>query len=125
MPQLIEMKLNFKEDPKELRKSARATALGLAFWVRCCAGESSCRSMAGSSCWSCWRLWRFVRWCSRAGSGAGIGCRYVLLFFIVVITPLGFTLWLAGKDTLQFKRPLEAKTIGHPANDGSPPDRFF
>jgi len=39
-----------------------------------------------------------------------IGRCVLALFFIFILTPVGFVLRLAGKDALQLKRPREAKT---------------
>jgi hypothetical protein len=135
----IEMKLNFKEDPKEWRKSALLTALGLAI----------------ISSLLCWRrhlpvnVWRALlaglvlitvcailqpRWFRgwyrvslRLGfySSQFIGRCVLFLFFIVIMTPLGWVLRLAGKDLLQLKRPRNAATHWRPAKDYGPLDRLF
>jgi hypothetical protein len=133
------MKLNFKEDPKEWRKSALLAALGLAilsslmrwlkhlpekFWLAFLAAlgvVAICAVLQPR--W--FRGW--YRLSLRLGfySSQFIGRCVLLLFFIFIITPLGFVLRLAGKDALQLKRPREAKTCWRPAKDCSPLDRLF
>ncbi len=54
-----------------------------------------------------------------------IGRCVLVLFFIFIITPLGWVLRLAGKDPLQLKRPRNATTYWQPSKDCSPLDRLF
>jgi len=133
------MKLNFKEDPKEWRKSALLSAFGLALL----SALLLCRKRLPIDVWCGVQLvWAIVAICAvlqprwfrgwyrlslRLGfySSQFIGCGVLLLFFIFIITPLGFVLRLAGKDSLQLKRPHEAKTCWHQAKDCSPLDRLF
>jgi len=133
------MKLIFKEDPREWRKQALLTALGLAI----------------ISSLLCWRkhlsanAWHVVlavlavvaicavlrpRWFRgwyrlslRLGfySSQLIGHCVLLVFFIFVMTPLGIGLRWLGKDPLQLKRPREVKSYWHPAKDCGPMDRLF
>ena len=49
----------------------------------------------------------------------------LVLFFLFILTPVGWLLRLAGKDPLQLKRPEDASTCWHPAKDCSPLDRLF
>jgi hypothetical protein len=49
----------------------------------------------------------------------------LVLFFLFILTPVGWLLRLAGKDPLQLKRPGETATCWHPAKDCSPLDRPF
>jgi len=133
------MKLNFKEDPKEWRKSALLTALGLALL----SSVLRWRKHLPLNCWLAllallglvamvavlqprwFRGW--YRLSLRLGfySSQFIGRCVLLLFFIFIITPVGFVLRLTGKDSLQLKHPREAKTCWHQAKDCSPLDRLF
>ena len=133
------MKLNFKEDPKEWRKSALLTALGVAIlssllrWRKHLPvnGWLGLLALIGlvaicallRPCW--FRGW--YRLSLRLGfySSQFIGRFVLLVFFILIITPLGLVLRLAGKDSLQIKRPRDAKTYWHPSKDCSPLDRLF
>jgi hypothetical protein len=133
------MKLNFKEDPKEWRKSALLTALGLAIlssllrWRKHLPLNAWCVLLAAlgivSLCavlrprW--FRGWyRLSLWLGFYSSQF-IGRCVLALFFIFIITPLGFVLRLAGKDSLQLKRPHDATTYWHQCRICSPLDRLF
>ena len=133
------MKLNFKEDPKEWRKSALLTALGVAIlssllrWrkhlpVNCWLALLALLAVVAVCAWLQPRWFRGWYWLSlRLGfySSQFIGRCVLLLFFIFVITPLGFVLRLAGKDSLQLKRPHNVTTYWHASKDSSPLDRLF
>jgi hypothetical protein len=54
-----------------------------------------------------------------------IGRCALAVFFIFILTPLGWVLRLMGKDPLQLKRPHNAATYWHQARDGNPLDRLF
>jgi hypothetical protein len=54
-----------------------------------------------------------------------IGRCVLFVFFVLIVTPLGWMLRLAGKDPLQLKRPRGATTYWHQAKDCSPLDRLF
>jgi len=133
------LKLNFKEDPKEWRKSALLTALGLAIissllrwrkhlpvnvWgvvLAVLAIVAVCAVLQPR--W--FRGW--YRLSLRLGfySSQFIGRCVLLVFFIFILTPLGWILRLMGKDPLQLKRPPNAKTYWHPARECNPLDRLF
>src|ERR1035441_4769490 len=133
------MKLIYKEDPREWRKSALLAALGLAIL-----SSFLCwRRHLPINCWSVlaelilliiivaalrprwFRGWyRFSLWLGFHSSQFTGRC-VLLLIFIFIITPLGWVLRLRGKDLLQLKRPREAKTFWHSSKDGSPMDRLF
>ena len=133
------MKLIYKEDPKEWRKSALLTALGLAiissllrwrkhlpvdYWhaaLAVLAVVAVCAVLQPR--W--FRGW--YRLSLRLGfySSQFIGCCVLLLFFIFIITPLGWVLRLMGKDPLQLKRPPGAATCWHEAKASTPLDRLF
>jgi len=133
------MKLNFKEDPKEWRKSALLTLLGLALlssvlrWRRHLPVNIWCALLVllalAAVCTRLQPRW-FRGWyrCSlRLGfySGQFIGRCVLILLFVFVLTPLGFILRLLGKDPLQLKRPSESATCWHTSKDSSPLDRLF
>ena len=133
------MKLNFKEDPKEWRKSALLTALGLALissllrWRKHLPVNVWCGVLAlvglvavGAVLQPRWfRGW--YRLSLRLGfySSQFIGRCVLVVFFIFVLTPLGLVMRLAGKDPLQLKRPLNAATYWRPARECNPLDRLF
>lgn len=133
------MKLNFKEDPKEWRKSVLLTALGLAIlssllrWrkhlpMNCWLGLLALLGLIAICSYLQPRWFRgWYRLSLRLGfySSQFIGRCVLLLFFVFIITPLGFVLRMTGKDSLQLKRPREAKTFWRPAKDCSPLDRLF
>ena len=132
------MKLIYKEDPKEWRKSALLTALGLAIissllrwrkhlpvdgWyvvLALLAGVTVCAIL--QPCW--FRGW--YRLSLRLGfySSQFIGRCVLLVFFIFVLTPLGWMLRLMGKDPLQLKHQRKA-SYWHSARDCNPLDRLF
>jgi hypothetical protein len=133
------MKLNFKEDPKEWRKSALMTALGLAilstvlrwrhvlpanFWYAVLAALGIvvvCALLQP-------RWFRgYYRFSLRLGFYLSqfIGRGVLAVFFIFIVTPLGLVLRLAGKDPLQLKRPRDATTYWHQTKDCGPLDRLF
>ncbi|MGH7975033.1 MAG: hypothetical protein ACREC8_00065 [Limisphaerales bacterium] len=133
------MKLKFKEDPKEWRKSALLTLLGLAilsslmrwrkhlpekFWLAFLA------LLAVAAIFALLQPRWFRGWYRlslRLGfySSQFIGRCVLLLFFIFIITPLGFVLRLAGKDSLQLKRRREVKSYWQSSKNCSPLDRLF
>jgi len=57
--------------------------------------------------------------------GMVIGTILLFLFFLLLVTPLGWLLKLAGKDLLNLKREGAAKTWWHPARDNREFDRMF
>jgi hypothetical protein len=133
------MKLIYQENSKEWRKSALLAALGLAIlssflcWLRHL--SLSCWSVVAllvivvviaAVLWPRWfRGWyRLSLWLG-FHSSQFVGRCVLLLFFIFIITPLGWILRLSGKDLLQLKRPREAKTFWHSSKDSSPMDRLF
>jgi DMSO/TMAO reductase YedYZ heme-binding membrane subunit len=133
------MKLNFKEDPKEWRKSAWLTTLGLAVlssalrwrWhlpVNVWCALLVLLGLASVCAWLQPRWFRGWYRCSlRLGfySGQFLGRCALILLFIFVLTPFGFVLRRLGKDPLQLKRPPAAATYWHSSKDSSPLDRLF
>ena len=133
------MKLNFKEDPKEWRKSALLTALGLTIlssvlrWRRHLPVNvwHTLLVVFGliAVCAVLQPRWfrGYYRLSLRMGfySSQFIGRCVLVVFFIFIVTPLGFVLRLMGKDPLQLKRPHNAATYWHQARDCNPLDRLF
>jgi hypothetical protein len=133
------MKLNFKEDPKEWRKSALLTALGLALvssllrwrkhlpvnvWLALLALLGFVAILAVlQPRW--FRGW--YRLSLRLGfySSQFLGRCVLVVFFFFILTPLGFVLRLTGKDPLRLKRPSDAGTYWHSARACNPLDRLF
>ena len=133
------MKLTFKEDPREWRKSALLTALGLALissllrwrkhlpakvWLAALAVLGFVALVAVlQPRW--FRGW--YRLSLRLGfySSQLLGRAVLLVFFIFILTPLGWILRLMGKDPLQLKRPPAAATYWHTAKECNPLDRLF
>ncbi len=133
------MKLKFKEDPGEWRKSTLLTALGLALvssllrWRRHLSPNAWCAVLvvlAGVAVMALWQPRWFRGWYRlslRLGfySSQFIGRVVLLLFFFLVLTPVGLLLRWAGKDPLQLRHPPAAQTGWQPAKAASPLDRLF
>jgi hypothetical protein len=133
------MKLIFKEDPKEWRKSTLLTTLGLALlsslarWRHHLASEKWVIFLvmlaAVSLCAVLQPRWfrGWYRLSLRLGfySSQFIGRCVLLVFFIFILTPLGLILRLMGQDPLLLKPSRNAKTYWHQARSGSPLDRLF
>jgi hypothetical protein len=133
------MKLVYQEAPEEWRKSALLTALGLALLISllCWRGHLSMHHWSGLAGLILIGViaavqrprwfrgsYRFSLWLgfhSSQFAGRGI----LLLFFILIITPLGWMLRFSGKDLLQIKRPGKAVTFWHPSKESSPLDRLY
>ena len=58
-------------------------------------------------------------------SSQWLGRLILVLFFIFIITPLGWVLRLMGKDPLQLRRPQAATTYWQEAKPVNPLDRIF
>ena len=133
------MKLRFKEDPKEWRKQALLTALGLVVisgvlrWRHVLTNPIWCGVLAvlgivAVSAVVQPRWFRgYYRFSMRLGFAISqfVGRVVLLLFFVFIVTPLGWMLRLAGKDALQLKRPRDAETYWQPAKECGPLDRMF
>ena len=133
------MKLLFKEDPKEWRKQALLTALGLAILssvLRWRQVLSTHVWLAVLSVLAVIALCAFLkpswfrgyyRFSMRVGFALSqfLGRVVLLIFFFIIITPMGWVMRLIGKDPLQLKRPRDAKTYWHTAKDCGPLDRLF
>jgi len=133
------MNLNLKDEPREWRKSALLLVFGLALissllrwrhhleqrtWLVLLAVLTA--SAAAAALQPRWfRGYHLLS--MRAGFAISriLGRVLLTLFFIFIITPLGWLLRLAGKDPLQLKRPAKPKTHWHAAKDCSPLERLF
>jgi hypothetical protein len=132
------MRLKLKEDPREWRKSACLSALGLAMmssllrWRRHLRAEwwlaaLIVLALIALCAWIRPRWFRgYYRFSSRVGFAiVEVGGRAVLaLFFLIVIIPLGLLLRIAGKDPLRLKRPSSA-TRWVQSKESSPLERMF
>jgi len=133
------MKLNLKDEPKEWRKSALLAAGGLAL-VSC---VLRWRQVLGNRAWLVAlvvlalaalaallqpRWFRgYHRFSMRLGFALSqaLGRVALLLFFFLLLTPVGLLLRLAGKDPLQLKRPANADSFWRTVKAPGPLDRLF
>lgn len=133
------MKLKFKEEPKEWRKSALLTLGGVALmstllrW-RHVIGQTAWLSALGiaamlavCACLNPRWFRGYYRLSLRLGFFLGqcLGRVVLTLFFLFIITPVGWLLRLAGKDPLQLKRQNDAQTYWQEARECSPLNRLF
>jgi hypothetical protein len=133
------MRLTYKEDPKEWRKSALLTSVGLA----AISSVLRWRHIIGTKTWTiillalavaaacAWlrppwaRPWyRFSLWLGFIASETA-GRLVLAIFFILIICPLGLVLRAMGKDLLALKRPRDAATYWRNPNPSGPLDRLF
>jgi len=135
----LDMKLNLKDEPKEWRKSALLAALGLALmcsvlrWRHILATPTWLVILGALSAASIAALLqpRWFRGYHRFSMRLGVvlsqflGRVALILFFLFILTPVGFALRLAGKDPLQLKRPANADTFWRQTRDAGPLDRLF
>jgi len=133
------MKLKFKEDPGEWRKSALLAALGLAIlstlarWRRHLPANDwrALLALLGLVAICALLQPRWFRGWYRLSLQLGfyssqfVGWCVLAALFIFIVTPVGFVLRLAGKDPLQLKHPRGAKTYWHQARECNPLDRLF
>ena len=133
------MKLKFKEDPKEWRKSALLTVMGLGILSSLLRWRHHLRvdywhallallfiMAAGAILQPRW-FRGLYRLSLRLGfySSQFIGRCVLGVFFFLVLMPVGWMLRLMGKDLLQLKRPSGATTYWHSAKESNPLDRLF
>jgi Saxitoxin biosynthesis operon protein SxtJ len=133
------MKLIYKEDPKEWRKSVLLTVLavvvisGLLRWrkvipantwyiVFAVLGIVALAAMLKPRWFRCYYRVS-LRW--GFASSQFVGRCVLAALFIFIMTPLGWVFRLAGKDPLQLKRPCGATSYWHQAKDSGPLDRLF
>jgi hypothetical protein len=133
------MELNLKDEPKEWRKSALLAALGLAFIT----SVLRWRHVLGNRGWLTFlSILAIIAICAllrprwfrgyhlfsmRAGFAISriLGRVLLTLFFLFILTPVGWILRIMGKDLLQLKRPSNATTYWQPSKPSSPLDRLF
>ena len=133
------MKLNLKDEPQHWRKSALLAAFGLMLMSSLLRWRQVLTTPVWLAILSALALvlltaWLRPRWfrgyhlfSMRLGFALSriIGRVLLVLFFLFILTPVGWMLRLAGKDPLQLKRPANATTFWQPAKDASPLDRLF
>jgi hypothetical protein len=133
------MKLIYQEDPKEWRKSALLTVLGLAIlssllrwrrhWPMNAWYVLLCALGLVAACALLRPRWfrDYYRFSLRLGfyTSQFIGRCVLAIFFISILTPVGWMMRLAAKNPLQLKRPPDAATYWSQAKDCSPLDRLF
>lgn len=133
------MKLNLKDEPKEWRKSALLAAFGLALvssmlrWRQALTSRVWLLVLAALGVAALAALLRprwfrgYHRLSMRAGFAISqwLGRAALVLFFLLILTPVGLILRLAGKDPLQLQRPAKADTFWQAAKEASPLDRLF
>lgn len=133
------MRLIYKENPGEWRKSALLTALGLAIissllrwrghlpapvWQALLAllGLVAVCAVLRPRWFRGW--YRFSLWLGFYSSQY-IGRCMLLVFFLGVLTPLGWALRRMGKDPLHVRRPTGASTYWQATRPSNPLDRLF
>lgn len=133
------MKLTLKDEPKEWRKSALLAAIGLVLissvlrWRHVLANQTwlavlTVLAIVAIAALLQPRWFRgYHRFSMRLGFAISqfLGRVALILFFILILTPVGLILRLAGKDPLQLKRPANTDTFWQTAKDPSPLDRLF
>jgi hypothetical protein len=133
------MKLELKEEPKEWRKAAWMSTLGLALlssllcWRRVLpvAAWGAILGLLAALAVAAALRPRWFRGYYRFSSKLGFritriaGCVVLALFFFIVITPLGLVLRMFGKDPLRLRRPLGAESYWSEVRGKSSLDRLF
>lgn len=133
------MQLKFKEDPREWRKQALLTALGLALassllrWRKVLTSHLWLVVLAAAAVFAAAALLKpawfrgYYRFAMRFGYFFSkiFGFLALVVFFLFILTPVGLILRLAGKDPLQMKRPLDARTYWQPTREPNALDRLF
>jgi hypothetical protein len=133
------MQLNLKDEPKEWRKSALLAALGLALISSLLRWRHVLGNLAWLAILSILALTAICallrpRWfrgyhlfSMRLGFVVSriLGRVLLMLFFLFILTPVGWILRMTGKDLLQLKRRSNATTHWQPSKESSPLDRLF
>jgi hypothetical protein len=133
------MKLKLKEEPKEWRKAAWMSAMGLALlssllrWRRVLPmsawGLVLCL-LAALAVTAAWRP-RWFRGYYRSSTKLGFaisqmaGWAVLALLFFIVVTPLGLVLRMLGKDPLHLRRPPGAASYWSDVRQKSSLERLF
>ncbi len=133
------MKLKLKEEPKEWRKAARMSALGLAIlssllrwrrvlpppargWVLCVLAALAAAAALRP------RWFRgYYRFSAKLGFAISqMAGRVVLLFlFFIVVTPLGLVMRMLGKDPLRLRRPAGVQSYWSEVRQKTSLERLF
>jgi multisubunit Na+/H+ antiporter MnhG subunit len=133
------MKLKLKDEPKEWRKSALMTALGLVIlssllhWRHVFADKTWFAALTLFGVVAISAFWRprwfrgYYRFSTKLGFAVSqfVGRLLLMLFFLFILTPVGLILRLAGKDALQLKSGKKTTSCWQMAKDYSPLDRLF
>ena len=133
------MKLIYKEDPKEWRKSVLLTVLavviisGLLRWRKVMPPNAWYVLLAvlGIVALAAMLQPRWFRGYYRVSlrwgfaSSQFVGRCVLAVLFIFIMTPLGWVFRLAGKDPLQLRRSRGAASYWHQAKNCGPLDRLF
>ena len=133
------MKLKLKEDPKEWFKFTAVMALVLvvitALLIRSKVLSPMALVFAGAflhfTLIACWVRPVWFRGFYRAGMtvsfriGQTLGFVWLTLFFLIILTPLGWVLRLVGKDILNLKRSPTASSYWRDPRPPGPFDRMF
>jgi len=133
------MKLDLKEEPKEWRKAAWMSALGLALlssllrWRRVLPvaawGLVLCLLAALAVAAALRPRWfrAYYRFSARLGFAISrvAGWAVLALLFFIVITPLGLVLRMLGKDPLRLRRPAGAASYWTATPPKSSLERLF
>jgi hypothetical protein len=133
------MKLKFKENPKEWRKSVLLPCVALAVissllrWRKILPARAwyIVLGLAAVLAVCAWLQPRWFRGWYRVSMRLGfitsqcLGHVFLFLIFIGIITPLGWMLRLAGKDPLQLKRQPDSVSYWNQSSDATPLERLF
>jgi hypothetical protein len=133
------MKLKLKEEPKEWRKAAWMSALGLAVltsllrWRRRLPapawGVVLCLLAALAVAAALRPRWfrGYYRFSARLGFALSqlAGYAVLALLFFLVVTPLGLVLRMLGKDPLRLRRPAGAATYWTDVRQKSSLEQLF
>jgi hypothetical protein len=133
------MKLKLKEEPKEWRKAAWMSALGLALlssllrWRHVLPapawGMVLCLLAALAVAAALRPRWfrGYYRFSAKLGFGLSqaVGRTMLALLFFIVVTPLGLVLRMLGQDPLRLRRPAGAESCWSEVRPKSSLDRLF
>jgi hypothetical protein len=133
------MRLHLKEDPREWRKLTVLSLLGFSLL----SSVLRCRNVLSTALW----LWLLLVF-----SGIALSCLFrpswfrgyyrtmttvgfhivqfagrviLFAFFLLLLTPLGLCLRLAGKDLLHLRRGSRTESYWHTARPPGPLDRLY
>jgi hypothetical protein len=133
------MRLHFKEDPREWRKSALlgligpAAIIGILRWrgavsAACLAAALALIALAALCAWARPRWFRsYYRFTTRLGFCIiqVLGRIVLAALFFAILTPFGCVMRLMGKDFLQLKSPRDKETFWQTARQDGSLDSMF